>query len=392
MVLFTPAPLTYTFFSVILDQKEDDLLKKFCCMFLALVMLALCACGSDGGALAVFEENDGVVSHAVPLYPHVSGDERTAYLLRRANSDTAGVALASRPGAEYTVIYETPSNAAVYELYADGGIIAFYELTVYSDGSVGYALKIIDTGNGSRVVSPFKKTVSENTGAQTRFIVVFDGCVYYLTESPLLGRCRVMRYRLSDGALDEYLSYPLTDNEITAGSSCTFISSAAGYLTCGVVEGSRTTLKTYELTSGDLVREKVLPYSVAMVYMADHDYMTGLYAMYYMNAQGEECVGITQISDDAGVNEVMKLSKSEYLDREEVRLLGDKVVFTVQDQDQSEDPYKAFYTVTAGAADLTTTRRDGVYEIVRIGGQYYSMSFGKKTGYSKVTLSKTELN
>jgi hypothetical protein len=114
--------------------------------------------------------------------------------------------------------------------------------------------------------------------------------------------------------------------------------------------------------------------------------------MYYMNAQGEECVGITQMSDEAGVTELRKLSSSEYLDREEVRLFGDKVVFTVQDQDQSEDPYKAFYTVIAGAADLNTTRCDGVYETVRIGGQYYRLSFGKKTGYSKVTLSKTELD
>ncbi len=361
-------------------------MKKRICILLLLLLL-LCSCGKTGGLLS-FDESDGVVTDAAALYPHVTGDTRTAYLLRRADDDRSFIATAPDPCAQYETVYTSAPGTIIYEISADRGVIAFYELKLYSDGGVSYTLKTVDTENGNRVSAAYSKTVSENTGMQTRFLYVLDGYVYYLTESLLLERDRVMKYSVSDGTLEEYLSFPLTENKVTSGSSCTFISGHGGYLTCGTLDGSRCVIRTYDTATGSLTAERTLPFSVAVVYNCEYDNMTGLYSLYYMDAQGDEHVGFTTSSDDAAITKCFTFDENSFVDREEVRLYGDAVVFTVQDQSVQDDPARAF-TTYAIYGDGEEKKLSGTHKVFSCGGRYYALSFGKKTGYSRVYLDET---
>lgn len=365
-------------------------MKKLLCILLASLMLTLCACQTGKNVIFTYAEQGKIPTYICRLYPAEREDTRVALLLRRYDESASSVAVAAAPGEETTVVYSLPAGALTYELTAGEGIIAFYELTTYSDGSVNYTLKIIDTKNNNAVHSPYKKTVSEDNEIQTRFIAVFDGCVYYLTKSNLLGRCRVMKYSLRDKELTEYQSYDFTENELTGGSSCTFISENSGYLTCGVVDGNRTTLQTYDLTTGELVREKPLPYSAALVYMADHDYNTGLYAMYYVSAQGDERVAVFAYSEN-DVTDIMKLDDNTYITREEVRMINSEVYFGTQRTDEeAETPYTQFegYMINAVSADAEKKSCPGCLQIFVQDGEYYGLCFDEKRAYEKMDLIK----
>lgn len=358
-------------------------MKKCLCFVLAAYMIfALASCARED-IIKTYTDKDEMPSYITRLDPR-SDVGKFAVLLRKYDESKSSVALCDKIGGELNIVYELPDVSLTYELTAYDGLIAFYELSMFSDGSVNYALKVIDTKDGNKVHSPYKKTVSEEGDVQTRFIVIYNGAVYYLTKSNLLGRCRVMKYDVKTKELTEYLSFDFTDNDLTNNSSCTSISGKGGYLTCAVVSGNRTTLKTYDLNTDELVREKELPYGTAIVYMADHDYNTGLYAIYYYSAQREERVGVFAYSDDT-VEDVFSLNDDEYLNHEEVRIDGENVVFTVQDTSKTV-PHEQLYHMERPVSGGEFTKYQGVFDTVRVVGDMWGLEFDSKKGYDAVNL------
>ena len=363
-------------------------MKKIACILLFCITVTLASCGRGAVNIAVYDKPGRIPTHMISLHPEVPSSTEVAVLLRRYDESSSAVAVSDRPGGELTTVYTLPEGTVTYEVVAEGGIIAFYEISAYSDGSVSYALRAVDTANGGKVHSPYKKTVSEDGEIQTRFIVVYDRCVYYLTKADLLGRSRVMKYSLDSGVTEEFLGFPFTENEMTSGSSCTFISGKSGYLSCGVVSGNRTVIKTYELGKGELVREKQLPYGAALVYMADHDYATGMYAMYYLSAQNDERVAVFSYSDET-LTDILELDGDTYVSREEVLLYGDSVYFQTQDTN-SEDPYSQFRGYSVKVADGDTKEYAGCMDMFINGGEAYALTFDKRSGYGKVDLSRAD--
>lgn len=347
--------------------------------------MIFCSCGVRNDIIKTYDNPYFMPSHMTRLYPEKAEDKTLAVLLRKYDEAASAIAVCTEPEAEPAVIYRLPDGKITYEISAGDGIIAFYELTTYTDGSVNYALKVIDTKSETLDVrTPYNKSVSDENDVQTRFICVYGGCVYYITKSNLLGRCRVMKYSLNDDGLTEYIGVPFTENEITGGASVTSISVKNGYLTIAVVSGNKTTLKTYNLTTDELVREKELPYGTAIVYMADHDYNTGLYAIYYYSAQREERVGVFAYSDDT-VEDVFSLNDDEYLNHEEVRIDGGNVVFTVQDTSKTV-PHEQFYHMERPVSGGEFTKYQGVFDTVRVVGDMWGLEFDSKKGYDAVNL------
>ena len=347
---------------------------------MAATALLLCACRYDDSVAAVYEEPGRIATHICSLGPSTY----CALLFRRYDESSSVIAKGYSPDMEIETVYTLPEGSLTYELTAGGFIIAFYELTTYSDGSVNYALKVIDEDN--KVHSPYSKTVSEDNEIQTRFLAVYDDCVYYLTKSNLLGRCRVMKYSVKDKELTEYLGFEFTENELTNGSSCTFISEKNGYLTCGVVDGGKTTLKTYDLRTGGLVREKPLPFGAALVYMADHDYEAGTYAIYYLSAQGDERIASFAYTDN-DMTDITTLGTDTYVSREEVRIHGDTVYYELQDTSK-EKPYDQFTGVILNTATGEKEEYPGCMTIYIKADTTYGLFFDKNRGYEKMILKK----
>ena len=359
-------------------------------VLLSALFPLFCGCRGNSDIIKTFTEDGGIPTHIVPLYPEIPTDTRVAALLCRYDGTAARIATAPSPAGDMTVVYENTNGTLTYEIAAGGGIVAFFELTMFTDGSAGYALKVVETENGT-VHSPFKKTVSADTVKQTRFLYVYGGSVYYLTESASLGRCRIMKYDVWENKLEEFAAFPFTDNAATGGSSCTFISGRGGHLTCGAVDGSRTTLITYVLDTAEIYREKPLPYAAALVYYADLDPMTGLYALYYLSAQGDERIGTITLSEES-ISDVVTLDENAYVNREEVRISGDRLVWSVQDTTKQDDPYRSFRSFSAGVTGGAKNEIDGCFEILDAGGASYKLCFDKKSGYGKIHLSYIDLD
>lgn len=347
--------------------------------------MIFCSCGVRNDIIKTYDDPYFMPSHMTRLYPEKAKDKTLAVLLRKYDEAASAIAVCTEPEAEPAVIYRLPDGKITYEISAGDGIIAFYELATYTDGSVNYALKVIDTKSETLDVrTPYNKSVSDENDVQTRFICVYGGCVYYITKSNLLGRCRVMKYSLKDDGLTEYIGVPFTENEITGGASVTSISVKNGYLTIAVVSGSRTTLKTYDLNTDELVREKELPYSAALVYMADYDYNTGLYAVYYLSAQSDERVGVFAYSD-AEITDVITLSDDEYLNHEQVRIYGNTVSFVVQDTSKTA-PREQFCCMNMPVTGGEITKLQGVSDTVYVTGHMWGLEFDAKKGYDAVHL------
>ena len=164
-------------------------MKKRLCAALAALMIFVFASCARTDIVKAYTDKDKMPSYITRLDPKSDGDTY-AVLLRKFDESKSSVAVCSGISGESNIIYDLPDGKLTYELTAYDGLIAFYELSMYSDGSVNYALKVIDTKDNNKVHSPYSKTMSEEGDVQTRFIAVFDGAVYYLTKSNLLGRCR----------------------------------------------------------------------------------------------------------------------------------------------------------------------------------------------------------
>ena len=366
-------------------------MKKTVCVLIAALFL-LAGCSKPDNVIAEYTSPDELPSCYARLYPEKSADSSYAVLLRRFDEAESHIAVCGGLGEEMRTVYSLPEGTFAYELCAGGGLIAFYQLISYTDGSIDYALKVIDTENENKLNSPYSKTVSDISETQTRFIAVFGGAVYYLTSSAKLGRCRIMKYDVKSETLSEYLSFEYTNDKDAGGISCTFISEREGYLTCGVTDGKDYSLKTYNLRTGSLYAEKEIK-DVSMIFYADYDRMTGIYAVYYAKngdgSNGDERVGITTASG-AAITDLFTDLTAAYICRDAVTVYNNLVCFNVEAADKI-GAYDSFYGVMVNVTDGSNVAFKGSFQLFIKDSDIYSLTFDKKAGYGKVSLSKTEI-
>lgn len=361
-------------------------------VLLAFVMLFCSSC-TVVPHLAEYEGEGPLPSYMTLLYPGTTSGEY-AVLLRSYDKTSSVIALADEIGGEMTNIYTCPDTAAVYEIYAKDGTAAFFEVTAYANGSYGYELNVLETANGEVVHhdNVYSKTVTREGDVQTRFVAVFDGCVYYLTSSVSLERCRIMKYDTKTRALTEYISFPMTENDVTFGHSCTFIKESNGYLICSYIDGANQFIRTYNLRTGNLITEKPLPDNVGVVYCADHDPDTGVYAVYYgaLGKNGEletEYLAYSTESDSA-LHTVYEVAGDVYVCRESVAVCNNLIYFNLECVSEKK-PYDGFVGVLYNLTDGKTISFTASCQTWIDGSAVYNLSFAKRQGYDKMILKKT---
>lgn len=363
-------------------------------LLLASLLLSLCSC-SDKSLVAEYTDEYDLPTYMTRLYPQDGTDTKFAVLLRAYDKAAAKLAVTDTLTGDFNVVYTLDEGTTTYELYAGEGIIAFYQLIAYTDSSINYALKVVDTTTEpATVYSPYSKTVSSSGDTQTRFLCVWNGCVYYLTASPLLNACRIMKFELKTQALSEFQEFPLTVNTLTGGHSCTFININNGYLICGFTDGYAQSLRVYNLRSGSLVKEKSLPDTVGVVYNADYDVSTGLYALYYCETNSshealEEKIAYTTDGADS-LAVIFTANENVYISRETVKLLNNVIYYNIQDG-TNENAYGAFTGALYNIVDGKTTLFSGSLQLFFEGSTLYSLNFDKKLGFDKMRLTKTDI-
>ena len=265
--------------------------------------------------------------------------EEYAYLYASDNKYTVRSALQN--GENDKVLYETTGNAYINEIYANDGIIAFFERILYSNNDERCTLKVIDTQTQS-VYTPYEKViVYSKADIQSRFIVIQDKSVYYITTSFVLNRSRVMKYTVGDKEPTELTSVDLTENELTYNHSVTSLSGSGGKLVLTCLDGYTNYLALVNTQTGECEKKKILSEDIGVVYSTSYDSSSGSIVMYYSTFDEEgvylsESIGSTSFTSDE-IKPLYNIEKNEDVIFESVTLNDGYAVFGIQSKDDGDN-------------------------------------------------------
>ncbi len=354
-----------------------------------LLTLGLISCSDKAKKVAVYSGDDGIVSHMVPLYEQ--GDEY-ALLYRKYGSYDSRVAVGTLDGDKKT-LYETGEESCIYELYAKDGLIAFYDMTPEGEIDVYYRLKVIDAKSGE-VYSPYSKLICEDGDVQPRFLAIVGRDVYYVTSSLAMSMSRVMKYTVGDERPVEFISTKMTENDFTYGHSHTFVRACGGNIVVSRVDGYDQYIDVYDAATGKKKLEKALDDNVAIVYNCDYDEKSGVFALYYgetVNGQfGNEAVGFTTVGETA-IKKISTLNANSFLEREDIRLYNNLILLSMGDSSLSDTPYESYHGVAYNIVDAGMTSISGALQVWIKDDELYDLSFDKKEGADKLTVTKRKI-
>lgn len=305
-------------------------MKKFICLVIvSVLMLTSCSNVKKGKMEQVCSyADDGKVLTDMQM---LNGNEY-AYLYAFDNKYT--VHSAAQNGENDKILYETTGNAYINEIYANNGIIAFFERIMYSNNDERCTLKVIDTQTQS-VYTPYEKViVYSKADIQSRFIVIQDKSVYYITTSFVLNRSRVMKYTIGDEEPTELTSVDLTENELTYNHSVTSLSGSGKKLVLTCLDGYTNYLALVDIDTGECEKKKILSDDIGVVYSTSYDSSTGDIVMYYSTFDEDgvylsESIGTTSFTSDK-IKTLYNVEKNEDVIFESVNLNNGYAVFGIQ--------------------------------------------------------------
>lgn len=363
-------------------------MKKIICLLIILSALLVSCSGVKTGKtkeVCSYGGEDKILTDMLPLT-----DDEYAYLYIDGSRFT--VVSAGQNGENEKTLHETTGNAYISELYANDGIIAFFERIMYSNNDERVTLKVIDTETGE-VYSPYEKViVYSKADVQSRFIVIEDKSVYYITSSFVLNRCRVMEYTIGDDEPSELTSVDLTENELTYNHSVTSICGGGGKLVISCVDGYTNYLALVDMKTGECEKKKTLANDVGVVYSTAYAPSTGDVLMYYstMDEEGRyvaENIGVQSFKND-GASVLYQLQDGDSVLRESVTLTDGYALFSIQNQKDASSKQ----TVTGYSFETASgkgTSYENAYRCSIINGALYTLSIEEEK--SLTTLNRSEI-
>lgn len=364
-------------------------MKRFLCFLLLTVFLCGCSGAKLGDGKVLFENvKEKLLAH-VAFY-NDNGDAACLY----TDEDEYYVSTKNADGTE-KLLYTLAENTYAYELYAESGIIAFFERQIYTNRDERCTLKVIDTASGE-VYTPFSKVIVFDTyDVQSRFIKISGKDVYYITSSFALNETRIMKYTVGAEDPVEFATLPLTENEFSYNHSITCMDINGTTLAAACIDGYDCYIALYDLASGELQKKKILPIEVGIVYsIAYND--AGNIALFYatVDEKGDftaDKVGVIG-TNESSIEPLYELSKGEYINRETVLLDGDIMCFNVQISKEGDNvlSYDDFYGVMFNIADGKSARVNGSFSMFAKDGKLYNLVFDEKDAKT-VSFTETEI-
>ncbi len=263
--------------------------RRILCAFLALAMLlSLAACG--GGDIAV----ELVKETAWAEYPI---DEAPVKII-----DAGGVWYAIMgeyigDHFELAVGENYDSLDTVYE--ADHVAIWFFEANekyaVWGERSAyacTFKLYIRETGEVYDI-----RTLSTDGAYQNANVGLYGDDVYFLETDYTAGKSGILRYDIEAGELS--LFYEFTYAEARSAMNLSLVGDSL--IATGNV-GGKASLVRFDLAAGGAPDVRTLRGSVDFVYDAAYDTVTRAYAIYYLDKDGAEHIGVISAKSDAIAN------------------------------------------------------------------------------------------
>ncbi len=364
-------------------------MKRFFCLILMTVLLCSCSGAKLGDRTVLFKNDDEKFLTYTAFY-NEKGDTACLY----ADEDEYYITAKTNDGAS-KLLYTLPENSYAYELYANDGIIAFYERQIYENRDERCILKVIDTESGE-IYTPFSKViVFETYDVQSRFIEVVGRDVYYITSSFALEETRIMKYTVGDEEPTEFATVPMTENEFTFNHSITCMDAYGDKLVAATVTGYDTHISIYNLKTGEAEKKKLLPINVAVVYSVAYG-KDGNIGLFYQTVDKEgkfesDIVGYIGVNDEE-ITSLYTLSDSEYVNREAVYLDGDILTFNIQLAKAADDvvSHEDFYGMMFNIKNEKSVRISGSSLTFSKDGKLYDLMFDKNNAKT-VSFTETEI-
>ncbi len=363
-------------------------MKRFLCLILITVLLCSCSGAKLGEKTVLFKNEDEKFLTHVTFY-NDSGDAACLY------ADEDEYYITTKSGTDSKLLYTLPENSYAYELYANDGIIAFFERQIYENRDERCILRVIDTENGE-IYTPFSKVIIfETYDVQSRFIEVVGRDVYYITSSFALEETRIMKYTVGDDEPTEFATVPMTENEFTYNHSITCMDVFGDKLVAATVTGYDTHISIYDLKTGEANKKKLLPINVGVVYSVAYS-DDGTIGLFYQTVDNEgkfdsDIVGYIGVNDSE-ITPLYTLSEGEYVNRETIFLDGDLLTFSIQLAKENDDvvSHEDFYGMMFNIENKKSACISGSLSTFSKDGKLYDLVFDKKDAKT-VSFTETEI-
>lgn len=343
-------------------------MKKLLCVILSVVFFCSCSNALDDAVTLFTNDENVLLTHAV----FYNDNDDVATL--NSKDGKYYVNTRSADGKE-TTLYTLEDGNYAYELYANDGLIAFFERCIYSNRDERCTLKVIDTENGE-VYAPFSKViVYEDYDVQSRFIEIDGDDVYYITSSFTLGETRIMKYTLGAESPVEFTTLALTQNDFTYDHSITCFDIDDGKLICACLDGYSNVIQIFDLESGVCEKKKLLPANVGVVYSIAYSNNTAETALYYSTVSTDgkidgDYVGVIKATSE-NINVLYTLEDGEYVNRETVSFDGEYVCFNIQTK--TDISYDNFKGMMIGINNKKALNVEGSMQTFTKDGKLYNM-------------------
>ncbi len=263
--------------------------KRFLCALLALIiLLSLAACGGKDIAVELVKET-AWAEYPVEEAPVkvVEADGVWYALMGEYIGDHFELAVGENYDSLDTV-YEA-DHVSIWFFEANEKYAVWGERSTYA---CTFKLYIRETGEICEI-----RTLSTEAGYQNANVGLHGDDIYFLETEYSLEKSGILRYDIAEGELSLFYEFTYAEDR-----SAMNLSLAGDTLLATGNVGGKASLVRFDLAKGGEPVVRKLRESVDYAYDAAYDSVTGAYAIYYLDKNGAEHIGVISAKSDAIAN------------------------------------------------------------------------------------------
>lgn len=289
--------------------------KLLCAAALALaVMLCLCSCAEGTAVYEIVEDN------AWQVYP---ANEAPVKTVRAGDRWYSLVGMYNHNSCALSVSGDYTGFNKVYTV--TDGAVWFFEATedhaVFSEMHGAYVSIMLCDGKSGAVREIFR--METEAGYQNSCVGIYGDNIYFAYTDYAAEKAQIMRFSISDGALDTFALLPYR-----AEHSCTSMSVDGSTLLAASGTGEDACITVFDLDGADEPATHRISKDVNLIYACAYDTHSGGIAVYYSDRDGEHIATLKE--KNGRLKNIHTFGENVYAYQDTVEMRGGHVYWVAQ--------------------------------------------------------------